>query len=328
MLLNIEETLEKAFHDAVSKWRGEGLSEEEISQKVMRTDFSGIFAESIDVFSEHIYKVSNNVGDTVLQDAKYQKETFLSSMEEKWGTCFDLSELLYHTLLYLIPQYRECINRRISHEQQQEKQYTYQCIYHLFCRACQVYFEILCLVRNGFPEGAFARWRTMYEISCVAEFISKSGECTANAYFHDNSNCNLWVKTSPLVQNDKDLHKKPYITFSKIEKHCDFTQNGWNDVYRLSCLTIHANMEGTFTRNGIPSDRSVIPLGAVDCGIAFPVTQAAFTLRVIASIYFNIFPSADSIAYSLYVNKMSDKIYDTYLATETRFQELRTTPSN
>lgn len=116
MLLNIEETLEKAFHDAVSKWRGEGLSEEEISQKVMRTDFSGIFAESIDVFSEHIYKVSNNVGDTVLQDAKYQKETFLSSMEEKWGTCFDLSELLYHTLLYLIPQYRECINKRISHK--------------------------------------------------------------------------------------------------------------------------------------------------------------------------------------------------------------------
>ena len=43
-------------------------------------------------------------------------------------------------------------------------------------RACQVTDEIICLLENGFADGAMARWRTLHEIAVVAVVISQHGE--------------------------------------------------------------------------------------------------------------------------------------------------------
>lgn len=49
-------------------------------------------------------------------------------------------------------------------------------------RACQVTDEILCLLGNGFADGAMARWRTLHEIAVVAAVISRHGEDIAKRY--------------------------------------------------------------------------------------------------------------------------------------------------
>ena len=41
----------------------------------------------------------------------------------------------------------------------------------LSARACRVASEICCLLRNGYPDGALARLRTLYEIEVVSKFI-------------------------------------------------------------------------------------------------------------------------------------------------------------
>ena len=40
----------------------------------------------------------------------------------------------------------------------------------LHMRAYRTTLEILTLIENGFPDGAYARWRTLYEITVVAFF--------------------------------------------------------------------------------------------------------------------------------------------------------------
>lgn len=56
----------------------------------------------------------------------------------------------------------------------------------LHARACQVSSEILVLLRFGFSEGAFARWRTLYELSAVGQFIKKKGQKVAERYLFHN----------------------------------------------------------------------------------------------------------------------------------------------
>lgn len=42
--------------------------------------------------------------------------------------------------------------------------------------------EILHLLKGGFPDAAFARWRSLYEIAVTATFIGLRGEACAEAY--------------------------------------------------------------------------------------------------------------------------------------------------
>ena len=49
-------------------------------------------------------------------------------------------------------------------------------------RSCQVTDEIICLLENGFADGAMARWRTLHEIGVVAAVIGKHGEEIAERY--------------------------------------------------------------------------------------------------------------------------------------------------
>src|SRR5260370_32451533 len=49
-------------------------------------------------------------------------------------------------------------------------------------RGCQVTDEIICLLENGFADGAMARWRTLHEIAVVAVVLSHHGEDIAARY--------------------------------------------------------------------------------------------------------------------------------------------------
>ena len=56
----------------------------------------------------------------------------------------------------------------------------------LHVRACQTTLEILTLLENGLADGAYARWRTLYELSVVAFVIERFGDEIAERYMgHD-----------------------------------------------------------------------------------------------------------------------------------------------
>lgn len=46
----------------------------------------------------------------------------------------------------------------------------------LQARACRIASAVLVLLKAGFPDDAYARWRTLYEIEVVGAFIEKFGE--------------------------------------------------------------------------------------------------------------------------------------------------------
>ena len=105
-------------------------------------------------------------------------------------------------------------------------------------RACLTSEEILHLLKGGFPDAAFARWRTLYEIAVTATFIGIHGEGCAEAYLDheilDELKCHQLDHESQVEREInpqfdaflKDLER----TFQEmLEKHGDSFKNpfGW-----------------------------------------------------------------------------------------------------
>ena len=73
------------------------------------------------------------------------------------------SEMMYIIVTEAIEDYRKIFDE-MPDESKRELQYRYLAISQLHGRACQQYLEVLCLLKSGFADGAFARWRSMYEL--------------------------------------------------------------------------------------------------------------------------------------------------------------------
>jgi hypothetical protein len=76
-------------------------------------------------------------------------------------------------------------------------------------RAVSIGHEVFAMLRAGFPVGAQARWRTLYELDVVAAVLLHGGRETARRYLN-----HYWVRVA----------KKPYDYFS--------TDEGWRGVQR------------------------------------------------------------------------------------------------
>ncbi|MCL2568197.1 MAG: DUF5677 domain-containing protein [Oscillospiraceae bacterium] len=88
----------------------------------------------------------------------------------------------------------------------------HKALYLLNQRAVLVYSEVLCLMENGFPDGAYAHYRTLYELWAVAEFL-----------FHDEDRevvSLAFLESVNQVSNNESGHYK-WAQVSKRFEGCD-----------------------------------------------------------------------------------------------------------
>ena len=103
---------------------------------------------------------------------------FRKRMEGRWGK--PLGQL--RMLLTMSREWCQEINVRESHRRKHKNSRSRKLLIRLLVRACQVTDEILCLLENGFADGAMARWRTLHEIAVVAAVILQHGDDIAERY--------------------------------------------------------------------------------------------------------------------------------------------------
>jgi hypothetical protein len=187
-------------------------------------------------------------------------------------------------------------------------------------RACQVTDEVICLLENGFAEGAFARWRTLHELSIVAMLIAEGDEDLAERYIaHDvvevKRQADNYQQTrvprggAPIAprrlkQIDKAYakvlsvygeafrhpygwaakhlgHKKP--TFAELQEHAQRTAA--SSHYKLASFGVHASARSLFFNLGslLPEDDAVC--ARTNAGLAEPGCMTAYALVAIGGCY-------------------------------------------
>ncbi len=299
----IEEALKKSLEQA---------NTEEDAQKIIdkfdKLDIQDMFIELINNMSkDSLDYMKKNMYEEVLQFRSYEQE-FLARQEQKWFRAFVASEALYIMVTQTAEHYKDFVSE-LDKEKTEKKQWTYTALLHIHGRAMQQYLEIVTLIKNGFADGAYARWRSMYELAIICSFIEQHGENVAKAFVEASNTDDRyeWARVSGLFTN-----KKKYITFSDIQKNCDIDSPIWREQYDLANKTVHASSQCTFNRLCTMGDKRVISIGRSDYGITTPAEHSAISLVQISAMYFNVFTCAQTLVSLKGINQWINVIREIY----------------
>ncbi len=262
--------------------------------------------------SDHVEFFEKTMYEKVLQE-RAETDEFLARNSQIWEKGFVASEAMYILALEAGNDVNDYITT-LKKEKLQEKMFRYYVLGELYGRACQQYLEIIYLVKGGFADGAYARWRSLFELSVISEFIRHNDEEVAKAYysasFIEDARLN-WAKFAPCFAGKKR------ITFEDIKQQCSMSTDAWNNQYRLANKVVHASAQGTFGRLGVPpTNRKFIPAGQSDYGLAIPAINAAISLSMIASDYFGFVSSGDAIVYMRTLTKWANVVKEYYTDIE------------
>lgn len=251
-----------------------------------------------------------NAALTDIARMRAAETSFREHFDSNWGEAFITSECFYVIISRTAESYTKKVSA-LSDSERDEKINTYTALTQLYKRASQQYLEIITLVKNGFSDGAFARWRSMYELSIISSFILKYGEETAESFIASSNSEDRydWAMASGIFPETKR-----HVTFGDILRRCDIDTEAWTENYTVANQTVHASPQGTFGRLGA-KDGTGSKSQRSDYGIAAPAIHSANTLALIASMLFSLYPEEETVESMSAAAKWLDELIELYCDT-------------
>lgn len=292
-----EETLEKLARDEIEA----GKSLDYIADKFDEEYIVDVMNAMVDVSAElQISDYKNKVCEICLNAQKQQK-AFYKEFDDKWK-----SGLLRSEILWFLCEDSIKATAGFDHET-----YLQKSLRQLYIRGCQVYYEICVLISSGLADGAWARWRTLYELAILSEFIAENGEEAAKGYFDsesDESQYYEWARTLECFDGYRSSWK---ITFDSLFERCKSSQPHWKQVYHTASSTVHACARGTFNSfsgNG----NECVGVGPQLYGIDIPAIYAAESITLCARYYLMQFSDLNICTYKETIYKWMEELRDCY----------------
>lgn len=248
---------------------------------------------------------------TILRDHKHDLTLFEKNLNQQWGKAIDLLELFILISQEVGGEY----NDFILHDQEFELSPRFEVLRRAHARSCQVALEILTLLKNGFADGAYARWRTLHEIAVESNLIRNGDDELAGRFLnHDIVREYKSAKTyqkhcttlhyDPIPANEMSTLEKSYQDIIKRYGKEYANDNGWavklvknsrpgfNDLeslanfehmrpfYKLACMNIHSGPGGLIYRLGLTEAQheNVLLAGPSTNGLGDPIQNTAYSL--------------------------------------------------
>jgi hypothetical protein len=264
---------------------------------------------------------------------------FRSRLEARWGKPLGQMRML----LTMIREWCQVAFNREEARKPHKKKQLRDILIRLLVRACQVTDEIICLLENGFADGAMARWRTLHEIAVVAAVISKYGEGIAELYIAHQAieshramnkfaSCCVQLGYRPLTTRQIKKITKAYaaaiakygetfksdygwaachlkkkrLTFADLE-----AMAGRADMrahYQMGNDNVHAGVKSMFIRLGLLGDYSGLLSGRSNGGLMEPGQNAAHTLTQLAALICLAEPNFDDLVVANMIRDLRDEI--------------------
>jgi hypothetical protein len=222
---------------------------EESDEDVEDIDISQATQDSIEDVAEDLY---DDVKDDYSQVKEYRERIagFEGRLHEHWGEAFDKLEQVIIRCFYLGAE----INREERFEAAQEQDYVFEALTNLHARASQIAFEILTLIKSGYADAAFARWRSLHEVAIVTFFIKKHGQETAERFLlFENIETYYFAKN--FMKHQEELGYDPISdeVLDELEERKEALVDRFGDVYDDEygpgwALHVFANQSGGVRR--------------------------------------------------------------------------------
>jgi hypothetical protein len=238
---------------------------------------------------------------------------FRKRMDGRWGK--PLGQL--RMLLTMAREWCQEINVRESRRRKHRNSRLRKLLIRLLVRGCQVTDEILCLLENGFADGAMARWRTLHEIAVVAAVILQYGDEIAERYINHQAveskrAMDKYIACSPqlgyrpmtrrmqaritkayekvIAKYGKNFHsdygwaahhlKKDRPNFTHLEEAAGRAE--MRAHYQMGNDNVHAGIKSMYVRLGLIGNYEGLLAGRSNAGLTEPGQNAAHTLTQLA----------------------------------------------
>lgn len=313
----------------------------EIDVEISQEEADGLLADTTRFVTEDMPSILREVIDSSAKDLlrsliadwpaqrSWERETkqgFQERLEERWGSGFDILRMLYT----IAQEMGSEAHQRAKRSRAKKNRTLRDTLIQLHVRACQVVAEIICLMENGFADGAMARWRTLHEIVIVAAVIAKHGEGLAERY-----RAHEYVEAKRAMDRFRASHaalgyRPPSArSIAKVERdfsamlarygHGFGSEYGWaadhlkqkkprfvdllaeagklemRSYYAMASYNVHAGPKGIAFRLGVlqgPGQPMGLS-GASNVGFVEPAQNAAFDLVFITSLIVGPVPRFD-----------------------------------
>lgn len=277
-------------------------------------DIPSIINTSLDIQSEQIFSGIKKRTSLILRgNNKYRKDTN-RLVGQKWGKSLELLDVFISLSENIGADFTDDIIKA------EDNSSRFIVLSRSHARSLVASKEILTLLRNGFADGSYARWRTLHEIAVEANIINKNDDELAKRYIdhhlfrklqdarifykydqeHDGENVtkeeleNLESACEELkgrygkeFSKDngwaKDLFEKKRIYFSDLESLAEFAN--MRPAYKAACLNVHGGARALFFSFGLryDGDENFLLTGPSINGLATPLQNTAYSLLQITS---------------------------------------------
>ncbi len=279
----MSDKLHELFLDYLQKVHPES-EQEKLSEEIIKKYFDEFITLYGNEFLKSLYK---GMYEAVAEHRLWADE-FTINLEKKWFRAFVACEAMSVAT-------DEILNDYIQQYESTPMPHCFIALKYITGRACQVYREIVCLVKHGFTDGAFARWRTLYELAVITLFINEYGDDVAKSYYDaKDSDCGYhdWAKKANCFAKRK---KSSHITFADIEHQSPLNRDPWLIHHKLAHKIVHAAPQGTFSRIGSHHSEERILTGASDYGLNIPLNNATISFAQICVTFLNLNVSFQNI---------------------------------
>jgi hypothetical protein len=277
---------------------------------------------------------------------------FRKRMDGRWGK--PLGQL--RMLLTMSREWCQEINVRESRRRKHKNSRSRKLLIRLLVRACQVTDEILCLLENGFADGAMARWRTLHEIAVVAAVILQYGDEIAERYIDHQAveskrsmdkyiACSQQLGYRPMTPRMQaritKAHEKVITKYGK-NFHSDY---GWAAYhlknerpnfthleeaagraemrahYQMGNDNVHAGIKSMYVRLGLIGDYEGLLAGRSNAGLTEPGQNAAHTLTQLAVLVCFVEPVFDDYVIADMLMALRDEIPRSFAKAEAQLKK-------
>ena len=148
----------------------------------------------------------------------------------------------------------------------------------LMRKGIQTYAEVVTLLKNGYPYGAIALARNLFELMVIIRFIAQENEMVARGYYEasqkpldqQNGNKNYeWAKTAECI----DEKERKRMCLGLLQEKCEMTDPKFGEVFGFHCKFVHATPYAINLGTGAVSD--MIYSERTMVGVEAPATNSA-----------------------------------------------------
>lgn len=301
----MHDIMEQVIEEIVVEEISNGISEEKLNEKLSQSVILKAYKGLIEKTSDYSIETIENIMYEKVLEERACVDIFLATQSQKWSKAFVASDAMYICVLESAELYTDYVNEVYGQDICQ----LFHALRYIHGRALQIYLEIICLNKNGFADGAYARWRSLYELSIMSAFIKKYGENVAKAFIKSANTDDRyeWAREADCFRN----YNRKYITFSAIQDNCELATKEWKTEYNFVNQLVHASPQGTMYRLGGDTSYS-LPVGRTDFGMTISAVHSAISLSQITADFFTVYSHGDSILAVITFHKWIDKIIKYY----------------